>query len=110
MAYSYHKRALAEGIKGGLSRLELSKMYLWLVREEIQRETRGNVMAAHPSEDRSQELERGDLVAAEMWLAEVGAVQEVKEVSSAVFARWIRVLVLIHCPPFVGGQAFDEGS
>lgn len=68
-AAAYHRRALAEGLKTGASKAELSNIYLWLARWELQRE--------------KEKGEEGDFEKAEEYLKEVMQVQEDKEVCSA---------------------------
>ncbi|KAM0791842.1 hypothetical protein ACM66B_004099 [Microbotryomycetes sp. NB124-2] len=64
-AAQYHKRALYEGLKTESSKQELSKIYVWLARHEIDKDKRGEPDA--------------DLRLAEEYLNEAKQVQEDKE-------------------------------
>ncbi|KAL8280147.1 hypothetical protein RQP46_007477 [Phenoliferia psychrophenolica] len=72
-AAQYHRRALAEGIKGGQSKAELSKTYLWLAKYEIDKE-----------KNREDDGEEGDLRQAEDYLKEAASVQEDKDEANAM--------------------------
>lgn len=77
-AAAYHRRALAEGLKTGASKAELSKVYLWLARWELQRE--------------KEKGAEGDFEKAEEYLKEVMQVQEDKEVSFRVFRARVKLM------------------
>ncbi|KAM0747566.1 TPR-like protein [Meredithblackwellia eburnea MCA 4105] len=67
-AAQYHRRALYEGVKVGLPKNQLSKIYLWLAQYEIQKE-----------KAKGDGADEGDLVLADGYLREAITVQEDKE-------------------------------
>lgn len=74
-ARQYHQRALYEGLKTGATKFELSRVYLWLAKWEM---------------DRGGE---GDLTVAEQYLQQAVTVNEVKEEAKALL-KHLGVLML----------------
>ncbi|GAA5879899.1 hypothetical protein JCM1840_000390 [Sporobolomyces johnsonii] len=92
-AASYHRRALAEGLGQGATAQELSQVYVWLAKWEMQREKLWAKKKDKEGQLGEGEGEGGDLEKAEEYLRIVQGVQEDRDEAKALLKE-LEVLML----------------
>ncbi|GAA5991040.1 hypothetical protein JCM11641_006599 [Rhodosporidiobolus odoratus] len=86
-AAAYHRRALLEGQRSGMSVAELGHVYAWLIRWEVQRERRRGFQGVRGGEAEEQEEEQeegGDLGRAEEYVKILEGCQEFRDEAKAL--------------------------